>query len=77
LRVVATVYFLVAKTMSSVITSVERSSRAIRASPLMSQVLKKSISTQELDATKGGKLATLTVICKQLTQHQTVKELSY
>ena len=47
--------------MSSLINTVGRTSRTVRASSVMSRVLKKRISTQELDAAKGGKLATETM----------------
>lgn len=41
--------------MTSMINTVSKSSRVVRGSPALNQVLKKGISTRELDATKGGK----------------------
>jgi hypothetical protein len=60
--------------MSSIISTIARSSRVIRASPVLSKVLTKGISTQELDTAKGGKLAALSHQSPQLPNTSTDRE---
>lgn len=53
--------------MNSVRNMFGNNTRSFRAGPLVKKILRRGVSTQELDATKGGKFAAVSLTCSLLT----------